>query len=596
MEKSAIYHQPCSTYAYAYDHDTLHIKLRTKKDDVACVRLIFGDPFDGVEQAGVYRWMHTEKSMKKIAQTDLHDYWFAAVKPPFRRLQYGFLIQDGQTDIFYGDRGFLPNDARTHTVSDYFFKFPFIHDCDRFQAPDWVKNTVWYQIFPERFACGDPSISPANVLPWGSQDPDRDDFFGGDLQGIIDHLDYLQTLGITGIYLNPIFTAPTNHKYDTYDYLNIDPHFGSKDTFRQLVTEAHGRGIRIMLDAVFNHIGSSSPQWQDVVRNETKSRYKDWFHIRSFPVQEGMNGNFEGKKTLSYDTFAFTPKMPKLNTANPEVQHYLLEIATYWIREFDIDGWRLDVANEVDHAFWKKFHEAVTAVKGDIYIVGEVWHNAWNWLQGDEFHSVMNYPLTQSILGFFCEDTLTASEVMHTVNAHLMKYAQPVNEVTFNLLDSHDTVRVLTKAGGDEERVKEALVFLFAQAGSPCLYYGTEIGMDGENDPLCRKCMVWEKDAQDADMLMFTKQLIRLRKVYQSLLTYGQLQWLKVDDQHKLLVFQKEQAGRALIFMFNRGQEAQSVELSPYRVDLTDVWTGETQRASEVMIAAGTFRILRADV
>ncbi|MFT8708934.1 MAG: glycoside hydrolase family 13 protein [Sporolactobacillus sp.] len=596
MEKSAIYHQPCSAYAYAYDHETLHIKIRTKKDDVACVTLIFADPFDGAEEAGVYRMNFSEVAMKKIAQTDLHDYWLAAVKPPFRRLQYGFVIKGDQSEVFYGDRGFLPINKQTYAISDHFFKFPFIHDCDRFQAPDWVKSTVWYQIFPERFACGDSSISPVNALPWGSKDPGRDDFFGGDLQGILDHLDYLQELGINGIYLNPIFTAPTNHKYDTRDYKSIDPHFGTNETFARLVSEAHKRGIRIMLDAVFNHIGSSSPQWQDVVKNEAASPYKDWFHIRSFPVKEGTNGNFEGKKTLSYDTFAFTPKMPKLNTANPEVQQYLLDIATYWIREFDIDGWRLDVANEVDHAFWKKFHEAVLAVKSDVYIVGEVWHNAWNWLQGDEFHSVMNYPLTQSILGFFCEDSLTASETMYTVNAHFMTYEQPVNEVTFNLLDSHDTARVLTKAGGDKERVKEALVFLFAQAGAPCLYYGTEIGIDGDNDPLCRKCMVWEKQDQDDEMLAFTKQLIQFRKTYQALLTYGELKWLHADDHHKVLAFQKALNGEAMIFIFNRGQEAQIVPLSPYKVTLTDVWTGETQRAGQLIVPARAFRILKTDI
>lgn len=151
--------------------------------------------------------------------------------------------------------------------------------------PQWVKETVWYQIFPERFANGDPSNDPADVLPWASKEfPGRQDFYGGDLQGVIDHLDYLSDLGINGIYFCPIFTAPTNHKYDTTDYLEIDPGFGDKELFRKLVEECHRRGIRVMLDAVFNHIGDTSMQWRDVLEKGEQSRFKDWFHIHSFPV------------------------------------------------------------------------------------------------------------------------------------------------------------------------------------------------------------------------------------------------------------------------------------------------------------------------
>ncbi|WP_100489593.1 glycoside hydrolase family 13 protein [Sporolactobacillus pectinivorans] len=598
MEKSAVYHQPCSVYAYPYDNDTLHIKIRTKKNDVRCVSMIYGDPFEAVQDTnGKYEWISTKTEMEKIVQTDLHDYWFAAIKPPFHRLQYGFILtgNDGDT-AFYGDRGFLSADRQAETQPDNFFKFPFIHETDRFKAPDWVKSTVWYQIFPERFANGNPSLSPENVLPWGSKDPGREDFFGGDLQGIIDHLDYLQNLGIGGIYLNPIFAAPTNHKYDTLDYFSIDPHFGDKETFRRLVQEAHKRGIRIMLDAVFNHIGSTSEQWRDVVKNEENSRYRDWFHIRSFPVRESENGNFEGKTTLSFDTFAFTPKMPKLNTANPEVQNYLLDIATYWIRTFDIDGWRLDVANEVDHAFWKKFHQAVIAAKSDCYIVGEIWHNAWNWLQGDEFHSVMNYPLTQSIIDFFIEDKITAAQTVSTVNEHFMKYMQQANEVSFNLLDSHDTARILTKAKGDKQKVKQALAFLFAQTGSPCIYYGTEIGMAGGNDPLCRKCMIWDEDKQDADMLAFTKKLISLRKKFQTVMIYGTLDWLIVNDQKNLLCFRKKYNGHALIFIFNHGSENQNVILSDYRLTMVNAWNGEEFASGTVPVPAQQFTILETEM
>ncbi|TGA97117.1 alpha-glycosidase [Sporolactobacillus shoreae] len=598
MEKAAIYHQPCSAYAYPYDKDTLHLRIRTKKDDILSVSVIYGDPFESVKNGnGEYKWVSSENKMVKIIQTSLHDYWFIEIRPPFHRLQYGFILKglNGET-AFYGDRGFFSAEKGAYDTPENYFKFPFIHDVDRFKAPDWVKSTVWYQIFPERFANGDPPISPDHVLPWGSKDPGRDDFFGGDLQGIIDHLDYLQDLGIGGIYLNPIFAAPTNHKYDTLDYFSIDPHFGDKETFRKLVQESHKRGIRIMLDAVFNHIGSQSAQWQDVVKNGKNSAYKDWFHIRSYPVSEGKNGNFEGKTTLSYDTFAFTPKMPKLNTANPEVQKYLLDIATYWIREFDIDGWRLDVANEVDHAFWRKFHTAVLAEKQDVYIVGEIWHNAWNWLRGDEFHSVMNYPLTQSIIDYFIEDHISAAQAVSALNEHLMNEPQPVNEVSFNLLDSHDTARILTKAKGDKQKVKQALLFLFSWTGSPCVYYGTEIGMDGGNDPLCRKCMIWDEKGQDQDMLAFTRKLIGLRKKFQLVLTYGSVDWPIVDDQKNTLCLRKTYEGKALIFIFNHSSKVQHVTLSDYKISFVNVWTGESFTSGTVSVSSMQFIVLETDL
>jgi len=471
-----------------------------------------------------------------------------------------------------------------------------MHGTDMFKAPEWVKSTVWYQIFPERFANGNPDISPKNALPWGSKDPGVNDFFGGDLQGIIDHLDYLSDLGINGIYLTPIFEAPSNHKYDTIDYFAIDPHFGDKETFRKLVKEAHKRGIRIMLDAVFNHIGKNSKQWQDVLKNEENSIYKDWFHIHSFPVREGENGNIDGQDTLSFDTFAFTTSMPKLNTANPEVQKYLLDIATYWIREFDIDGWRLDVANEVDHTFWKTFHQMVVKEKPDLFILGEIWHDSWPWLLGDEFHSVMNYPFTQTISEYFVEEKISAEKMMYSINQQFMHYMKSNNEVLFNMLDSHDTPRILTKCGGDKQKAKLALAFMFAHTGTPCIYYGTEVGIDGGADPLCRKCMVWEEDKQDHDMLTFMKKLIRFRKDYQSTLTYGDLIWLKNENDKEVICFLRKDKNHTLLFAFNRSAAEQSIPWSDLNVDnsnsVKNIWENKPVQEDILVLAPKQFTIL----
>ncbi|MCY8451743.1 glycoside hydrolase family 13 protein [Bacillus spizizenii] len=584
MEYAAIHHQPFSSDAYSYDGRTVHIKIRTKKGDADHIRFIWGDPYE----YNVGRWSANEQPMRKMAATDLHDYWFAEVVPPYRRLQYAFVISDHQEDIFFGSSGVCPHNEKTLETTHYYFKLPFVHEADTFQAPEWAKSTVWYQIFPERFANGREDLSPENALPWGSKDPDVNDFFGGDLQGMIDKLDYLEDLGINGVYLTPIFSAPSNHKYDTLDYYSIDPHFGDPKLFRTLVSQLHQRGMRIMLDAVFNHIGSASPQWQDVVKNGAQSRYKNWFHIHSFPVKED-----------NYDRFAFTPDMPKLNTANPEVQRYLLDIALYWIREFDIDGWRLDVANEVDHVFWKTFRQAVSAEKPDVYILGEIWHSAEPWLRGDEFHAVMNYPFTEPMIEYFADGTIPASRMAHRVNAHLMNGMKQVNEVMFNLLDSHDTKRLLTRCRHDEKKARALLAFMFAQTGSPCIYYGTEIGLDGENDPLCRKCMVWEKEKQNRDMLRFMKRLIALRKQENTLLTEGSLEWNLLDDQNNFISFSRNLDEKTLIYFFNQGDATRHVSLRDLNIErnkkIYDVWTEQPLHHHDVIaVQPGEFFILGA--
>lgn len=571
----------------------MHIRIRTKKNDVKEVRLISGDPYN----FGQEKWYLHEKPMEKLFSTELHDYWLVKATAPFNRLAYGFhIIGEDGTEVFYGDKGFIYYDQnQLGKNSNIYFRMPYFHEVDRFKAPDWVKETVWYQIFPERFANGDPANDPEGTLPWNSKrNPGRDDFYGGDLQGVIDHLDYLQELGINGIYFCPIFKAKSNHKYDTIDYFEIDPAFGDKETFKKLVEEAHKRGIRIMLDAVFNHIGILSPQWQDVIKNQEKSRYADWFHIRKFPVEDLTNlttDELEQVGLVNYETFAFTGHMPKLNTANKEVQDYLIEVATYWIREFDIDAWRLDVANEVDHQFWKRFYKETTRLKEDFYILGEIWHSSQSWLTGDEFHAVMNYPLTDGIIAFFARDGLSPEEFVSALNEHFMKYRQQANEVMFNLLDSHDTPRILTICKGDKNIVKAALTFMFLQYGTPCIFYGTEIGLEGENDPDCRKCMVWDSTQQDLDMLSFTKQLIRLRKNYADIISKGQLIWHDIRETEKVIGFTKKSGDEEIICYFNKGNTKLHLSFNNKPEVLFQNLTQWNDR--EVLVAKNGFIIFR---
>ena len=235
MFKEAIYHRPKNNYAYAYDEKTIHIRLRTKKEDVDAVQIVHGDPYNWADG----HWQTEQKPMRKSGSDELFDYWFATLEPPYRRLRYSFLLQDGEEQTVFTEKGFYDEVPLDDTA--YHFCFPFLNSIDVFQAPEWVKDTVWYQIFPERFANGDSSLNPEGTLPWGSTEPTPTNFFGGDFQGVINHLDHLEKLGINGIYFTPIFKAHSNHKYDTIDYMEIDPQFGDKETFRKLVKECHKR-------------------------------------------------------------------------------------------------------------------------------------------------------------------------------------------------------------------------------------------------------------------------------------------------------------------------------------------------------------------
>lgn len=537
MFKEAIYHRPKDNYAYAYNEKTLHIRLRTKKNDVDVVSFIYGDPYEW--QDG--KWLAKKILMKKSGSTDLFDYWFVSIEPKFKRLRYGFELKSSTETIVYTEKGFF-SEAPTDDVG-YYFCFPFIHKKDVFTAPPWVKDTVWYQIFPERFANGDYTCNPANTLPWGSADPTATNFFGGDFAGIMNHLDYLVKLGISGIYFTPIFTAHSNHKYDTINYMEIDSQFGTKETFQKLVESCHQRGIKIMLDAVFNHSGYFFDKFQDVLEKGEHSSYKDWFHIHEFPIATEPLPN--------YDTFAFTPYMPKLNTTHPAVKEYLLEVGRYWVREFHIDGWRLDVANEVDHSFWREFRSEVKSINPDVYILGEIWHDALPWLQGDQFDAVMSYPVTNALLSYFANETIRANEFMHKITEFLHSYPMNVNETAFHLLDSHDTPRILTTCKGNKEKVKLLYVFHLSFIGSPCIYYGDEVGMDGGIDPSCRKCMVWDEDKQDKELFQHIQTLISLRKQYKAFGGHGSFQWIEANNKHNYISYTKTYGKETILFVLN---------------------------------------------
>lgn len=377
------------------------------------------------------------------------------------------------------------------------------------QVPDWVQDAVFYQIFPERFANADPTNDPPGALPWGSAGPTRENFFGGDLQGVIDHLDHIADLGANALYLTPIFDAETNHRYDCVDYERIDPHLGDLPTFRRLVAQAHARGIRIVLDAVFNHCGQGHWAFADVVARGAESPYQNWFYVEDFPVRVDPEG-------FNYSTCGGAYYLPQWNVHNAEVRAHLFDVTRRWTAE-GIDGWRLDVPYFMNRNFWRRFRELVKGIDDSLYIVAEYWETATEWVRGDLADGAMNYPLRDLILALAADGKLSPSAFVDGVATLYRELPVPAHPGMLNVLGSHDTERLLTRCGGDRDRLRQAVALLVTSPGAPMIYYGDEVGLIGENDPGCRACMPWDQGTWDQEILDWTRAMLRLRREHPSL-------------------------------------------------------------------------------
>lgn len=509
MKFEAVYHRTSDNLCYPINADDLIINLKTGYD-IKKVFIHYGDPFATGILGGEDKWEGKREEIPYKKRLKHQIWWTTTLKPEFKRCRYYFeLVSDKETWYYFED-GFV-NEKQMQLEGKMLqcFTFPWMNSADINTTPAWVNDMVWYQIFPERFCNGDPCISPKDVKPWHSGKVTNKEFYGGDLPGIINKLDYLEELGITGIYLTPIFEAESTHKYDTTDYMKIDPHFGDENVFKTLVNKAHDKGIKIMLDGVFNHCGAKFAPWLDVLNNGPDSKYFEWFMVNKWPFDNNNRDTKDGR----FYSFAFAERMPKLNTNNPEVIDYLIGVCEYWVKNYDIDGLRLDVANEISHKFCKILREKMKAIKPDFYILGEIWHDSISWLKGDEFDAVMNYPLTSSIGDFWIDKSLTKEDFECTINRCYTMYMQQNNDVLFNLLDSHDTERLISRVK-DIDVFYQQLAVLFTMPGSPCIYYGTEIVLEGKHDPDCRRCMPWDEieSGQYDNKINIMKKLIKLRK------------------------------------------------------------------------------------
>jgi neopullulanase len=420
-----------------------------------------------------------------------------------------------------------------------------------FDPPSWVRDAVFYQIFPDRFARSPRLPRSGPFQPWDAP-PTFDGFKGGDLLGVVERLDELVDLGITALYLNPVFTSASNHRYHTDDYQAVDPLLGGNAALRELLDTCHARNMRVILDGVFNHCGRGFWPFHHVVEAGAGSPYRHWFHLdqagldagrklRPYPtdvemaamqaaaIHEGLHSGQASQRYLGYRAWWDLPALPKLNTEEPHMRGYLMDVAEDWIR-FGADGWRLDVAEEIDAGYWREFRQRVRGADAEAYILAEIWHVAPHWLTGDTFDALMHYPLAEAVIGFAAGSHLD----MDVVGAHdqfsrflrpldgpgfsteldrlMTAYRPATRDSMLNLLGSHDTPRVRTVCGGDVASVRLATLIQMTLPGAPCVYYGDELGMEGRGDPDCRRAYPVDISQGDLELRAFMQAVISLRR------------------------------------------------------------------------------------
>ena len=627
MRRDALFCDGTSSYVMPAEPkagETVTLRFRTAENDVADVILLVG------EEKARY-------TMQKADSIENFDFWEIQWTLDEAPLVYCFEIQRGGEICYYNRCG-----VSDRIVDYYDFKI-----VPGFSTPDWAKGAVMYQIFVDRFYNGDPQNDVEDreyiyigapceqVKDWGSMPatPDIRRFYGGDLQGVMDKLDYLQDLGIEVIYFNPLFVSPSNHKYDIQDYDYIDPHYGkivkdggevlaegdmdnthatkyqirtgdkenleaSNALFAKLVDEMHKRGMRVILDGVFNHCGSFN-KWMDRERIyeqqpayqdkqgafvSSQSPYRSFFHF--FKEEESAwpyNYNYDG--WWGHDT------LPKLNYEDsPKLVQYIMDIGKKWVSPpYNIDGWRLDVAadlgysNEYNHMFWKEFRKQVKSVNPDVLILAEHYGDPGEWLQGDQWDSVMNYdafmePLTWFLTGMEKHsnerrtDLWGNAEIFVNSMKHFMAcMLTPSLQVAMNELSNHDHSRFLTRTNHIAGRVEqlgykaaeegineavfcEAVAVQMTWVGAPTVYYGDEVGVVGFTDPDNRRTFPWGNENQR--LLNFHKEMIRIHKE-QEILRTGSIKMLTWANN--VLAYGRFQDDEQIVVILNNSKELKEI-------------------------------------
>jgi glycosidase len=455
------------------------------------------------------------------------------------------------------------------------------------QTPEWVKNSVFYQIFPDCFARSQqpkPGLwVPNNLEAWDAS-PSVQGYKGGDLWGVIEKLDYIKDLGVNAIYFTPIFQSASNHRYHTHDYYQVDPMLGGNIAFDALLDAAHQRNMKVVVDGVFNHASRGFLFFNDILEHGPYSAWIDWFIIEGWPLSA-----YDGSKPANYVSWDNNRALPQFNHANPQVREYLMQVGEYWVKK-GIDGWRLDVPNEVKTpGFWQEFRDRVKAINSDAYIVGEIWGDSRQWLDGTQFDGVMNYLFAAPTIAFTAGDRvvrelvegrsyypyppLSAPQYAHKIQQLLDLYPWEIQLAQLNLLNSHDTARLLSIAGSDRASVELATLLLFTFPGAPSIFYGDEVGLSGKLDPDSRRGFP-KRENWDLEVLNYHQKLISLRCQYPALRT-GNYRILHAQDS--TYVFSRSTGTETLIVAINVSLQSVSisVEIADIKLDSENLLYGK---------------------
>ena len=665
IEPKTVVFDPSSTEdVNVVSANRVRLRVRALKDDVERVKVFFRDREMNHGQA---------IDLPKLETTRLgYDVFGGVVDVPGEKLNFGIQLEDGTAVAVLGKSGFLPSDNGASGV-------PFtIHMSPTFVTPEWTHKAVWYQIFPERFRNGDKSNDPGDApgerhVEWTSNWWDtqpgeaggKENFYegkgdvwqrryGGDLQGLREKLPYLKSLGVTAIYLNPIFEAESMHKYDTADYRHVDDHFGVKGdnptavrmgskgssasaeaslkalgsetddpatwkwsttdlVFLQFVEEAHKMGFKVVLDGVFNHVGRAHPFFQDVLAKGKNSKYADWFDITDWgdeanwkPMADpyevhGKPGGIQWKAWDKPNGALPNFKKDAEKGLAPGPYQHVMDITKRWLApdgdaSRGIDGWRLDVANDIPHGFWRDWRKVVKETKPDAYIAGEIWSPAQPWLQGDQFDAVMNYQFAMASQDFFVDQKTATTPSEFNAALVRLAYMYPMQAAfsMMNLFDSHDTDRAasmfvnpdrpydgqnrLQDNGPDYsgrkpnetewKKFKQSVAMQMSFLGSPMMYYGNEAGMWSPDDPSNRMPMVWEEmkfaDPEvgfNKDVFEFHRRWIAVRHTLPAL-QVGDYFPVMTDDAAGVIVFGRRSEGKTVYVALNRSGEARDVRFN----------------------------------
>lgn len=540
MEYSAIFHDMDKRFCYAIDKDLFVIRVQVKKDDMKEVILHYEDKYIPMERKDTRMTL----PMKKVATSQFHDYYEAQLQMHLICLRYFFEFTDMQGEkVYYGNYEF---DKECITNRDRMFDCPQnLREEEMFEVPQWAANKVVYQIFPSRFA----ATQPVDKELWYKAPITPMDDLHGNLRGIIEHLDYIKDLGIDVVYLTPIFKSNSCHKYDTIDYYQVDPSFGTTEDLKELVQKSHERGMKVVLDAVYNHTGREFFAFQDILEKGEKSKYLDWYFIDELPPRG------EWGEIPNFKCFGYYGGMPKLNLKNPEVEKYITDVACYWIKECDIDGWRLDVGDEISHFFWKNFRKAIKAVKNNMLIIGEIWHYAGDFLEGDEWDTVMNYPFYLNLIDLLADEKINVSQFVQNLGYLKGRLNKKCYPLMWNLIDSHDTARFLHLCNDNKKKQHLAAAFQLLLPGMPMVYYGDEYAMPGANDPDCRRGMYWDEEYQDKEMYNWYKKLMQVRKTHACIVEGEMIETIANDDEDTIVMIRKN-GEETIAMLFNCGNSA----------------------------------------